>query len=463
MTKDTAPGDDLDAAAAGPPTSSSALDSERPEQPATTSSLSVLRLLHLSDIHFVHLLPDHQRSLDLEHAVRARMLLDISNMRDSLGPMDAILVVGDIAFGGRPEQYDVAAEFLHGVAELIGCPNDKVVCVPGNHDVDWTQHDLSHEALRQQLRNLPPERLSDKLLALLGSEPTCDTLLRPFDAYNAFALAYACDISHDVPVWAPKTFPLGPRTVQVHGVTSAWISDVDDSADDDSYRLVAGVFQAASIGTDPEVISIAMCHHPPGWLRDRDLLSPWLNQARLVLTGHEHVAGTYLSGDERTLHVASGAVNPSRVESPWAPAYNVLELYYDSERADILRVRVHTQTWQERAEFGPDTSAKQPREFLVRLVPRLRDETPRLGGQLDADSKSRAPEPIDSARHRHAYAVMRASRDLRRSMAREMGLLADPAPIGLAADRAILLEAIRSGRLSELAANLVGGTLDDAG
>ena len=47
----------------------------------------MLRLLHVSDIHFSCLL-EGRPDLDLEHSVRDRMLQDFGLMGQELGPMD---------------------------------------------------------------------------------------------------------------------------------------------------------------------------------------------------------------------------------------------------------------------------------------------------------------------------------------------------------------------------------------
>jgi hypothetical protein len=387
-------------------------------------------------------------------------------MGQELGPMDGILAVGDIASRGQPNEYAMAAKFLQNAAELIGCPPDKVVCVPGNHDVDRGMHDLMHGAVRYQLRTIPPIELSDTLLALLLEPQTCDLLLRPFSAYNEFALAYGCDISPQKLVYAPKVFEQDSCRLQVHGITSSWVSDSHDAYDNDSQRLVGGLFQLASIGRDPESVSVTLCHHPPRWLRDATELEPWVAQAQLVLTGHEHEAGVRLSEDGRTLFIASGAVNPSRTESGWIPAYNIIEIELNDSQPEVIQVAVHARSWQtDRAEFGPDEMSSQPSRFLLPRTHRLSDADPLPAiddtKPVQTTLLSVPPaEPIESAAHTHVHTIMRAAPDRRRGEARAMGLLVDERLIGLEADRALLHQAFQTRRLSELAARLVGGSQD---
>lgn len=424
---------------------------------APTRLSVVLRLLHVSDIHF-SCFWDTQPNIDVEREVRGRMLADIGSMARLLGTMDGVLVVGDVASKGKDDEYSKATEFLESVTSLIGCQSDRVVCVPGNHDVDRGKHNAIHGSVRQQLRTVSAEQVSDTLAGLLLETGSGETLLAPFDGYNRFALPYQCDISASQPTFAPKTFPLGETTVQVHGVNSAWIADGSEDTDD-AAGLVAGLFQLLEIRREPGVVAISLCHHPPRWLRDAELLAPWFAGAHLVLTGHEHEAGVYESADGRTLYVASGAVNPSRSETGWIPAYNVIELDAGGGNQE-LRVTVHTRTWQTdvRAEFGYEPSRGGPETFSVDLRPPAGTTRPAIKSPA---VRAPQPEPVESADHTHAYAVMRAAPDARRVAARALGLLDNAQITGLEADRRLLQNGLRLGRLSELAARLMEGSLDD--
>jgi hypothetical protein len=423
---------------------------------------SVLRLLHISDIHFSGFW-DGRPLLDVEREVRDRMLQDFSRMRQGLGPMDGILLVGDIANAGDSSEYDKATKFLDTAAQLIGCPADSVVCVPGNHDVDRTFHDQAHGALRHQLRTIPVEQISDKLADLLGDKVTSETLLRPFRAYNTFALRYGCDISGEHPTFPPKTFPLGDTTLQIHGVNTAWVSDSQDQYSLDHLRLVAGMFQMLNIGHDPDVVTMTLGHHPPRWLRDGEALSPWVSKAHLVLTGHEHEAGLRLQG-ARSLSIASGAVNPSRSEAGWVPAYNVIEIDVDAD-GQTLEVTVHPRVWQSgvRAEFGNDPVSPGAQHFSIALLPpdeghfEATDQLPVEAHAIEVP----VPESVESSAHSLIYVIMGASPDRRRTVAREMGLLTDITLNGLEKDRELLNRALESQQLSQLAARLVGGSLHD--
>ena len=429
-------------------------------QPATTNDEDTsVRFLHLSDIHFTNC--DGSPDTDVDHAVRERMLDDIQEMHGDLGDMHGVLVVGDIAARGKRTDYDVAARFLDRTCELVRLSAEHVVCVPGNHDIDRDQQSALHGAARFQLRTVDAREISKVLLGLLRDEDGKHTLLRPFEAYNEFALRYGCAIDHELLVWKPKLLNFGARSLYIHGVNSAWVCDGSDSCDNDFERAIVGLFQLAPIARHSSAVSIALCHHPLRWLRDGEIIDPWLARAQLVLTGHEHDAGVAVSDDRLCVRIASGAVNPVHTHDTWIPAYNVIEL--ELRAGDRLQVRVFTRSWQRaRAEFGPDQSTPQPYTCELGLSPLPTEPEPPAVVQsaslsevplLPTASTIVEPEPESfvSDEREMVYRVMSASRDVRSGAARKLGLLPDSEElVGLALDKDVIRRALADNRLAEL-------------
>ena len=76
-------------------------------------------LLHISDIHFRH--PLCASDMDPDRSYRTRLIQDAHDRANELGPVDAILVTGDIAFCGAPEEYTAALGWLSELAAACGC------------------------------------------------------------------------------------------------------------------------------------------------------------------------------------------------------------------------------------------------------------------------------------------------------------------------------------------------------
>ena len=247
---------------------------------------SALLLLHLSDIHF-----REPYCLNLEtdpdHPVRQAMLNDIRIMVERLGPVDAILVSGDIAFKGHPEEYKVAAEWLSEVTGVAGCRGIDIYTVPGNHDVDRTiAGDRMVQGVRGLISKHPPGPIRDKeLYDTFRDEKTGIELLRPMAEYNIFAASFECDLTPELPFWIQEV-PLAPGwKLKIRGLTTTYLSGPDDDAKGDLYL---GAFQRAFAPCDG-IVHLAMLHHPPDWDADPEELDDALwNFCAVHLLGHKH-------------------------------------------------------------------------------------------------------------------------------------------------------------------------------
>lgn len=93
-------------------------------------------ILHLSEFHF-----RAPRCLnpatDQDRPYRTRLERDLAQRVKNLGKIDAIMVGGDIAFQADPREYDVTRQRLLDLAKICGCDKDRIMIVPGNHDVNW--------------------------------------------------------------------------------------------------------------------------------------------------------------------------------------------------------------------------------------------------------------------------------------------------------------------------------------
>ncbi|MEW9531184.1 metallophosphoesterase [Microbispora sp. NPDC049125] len=99
-------------------------------------------ILHLSDTQFgAHhgFGADGAADLDRAHAsLAARLLTDLALLREDRGAApDLIVASGDLAEWARRQEFDQVHDFLAELAEGLGLTRQRVVIVPGNHDVNW--------------------------------------------------------------------------------------------------------------------------------------------------------------------------------------------------------------------------------------------------------------------------------------------------------------------------------------
>ena len=123
------------------------------------------RFLHLSDLHVV---PEGQLvSGQLDTAGLLRVAIDtLIHRLDAIGPVDAVIVSGDISDDGSAESYEIARREL----ERLG---HRLLVVPGNHD--------DREAFRVGFSNLPEMRRTGLIDWVADIGDTCviglDTLI----------------------------------------------------------------------------------------------------------------------------------------------------------------------------------------------------------------------------------------------------------------------------------------------
>ena len=120
-------------------------------------------LVHLSDIHFT--VSSGTSVHDLDDDVRNELLRDATVLTNRLGGATGVLVTGDIAFSGQKAEYDRAGSWLVEFCCAVGCPDESVWVVPGNHDVD-----------RKVANNKVTKMIHESIRAKQG--PALDTELR---------------------------------------------------------------------------------------------------------------------------------------------------------------------------------------------------------------------------------------------------------------------------------------------
>ena len=151
-----------------------------------------LKILLLSDIHFLSLPAEH----DSHAQVRRAFLQDIEGYKLVNGAFDVILVSGDIAYKGVESEYDKALTFFHQLCDVSGCAYERIYVVPGNHDKNLN-------AVRAELRHLINQGLSSEkadhehssklyLNLLIRDKEPCKALYSPFREYAEFAIKMDC-------------------------------------------------------------------------------------------------------------------------------------------------------------------------------------------------------------------------------------------------------------------------------
>lgn len=323
----------------------------------------ILRFVHLSDIHFGQ---EKNGKLIYYDDVRNELLRNCSEMQRQLGPAHGILITGDIAYSGKPEQYHRAGEWLDRLTDAIGCPKTAVITVPGNHDIDLAQ--ISHwgEMAYKQIRGSSPESAGEELAKCCATEEG-NPLVPPVKAYREFSERYGCGFESIARPICHKSYRFtDPMTLNFIGLNSVRISNLDD----DLNRLILGASQYIIENVD-NAVQIVMLHHPLEYFIDRHSAKPYLTRrARVIMTGHEHTPKIQKEkGEDDTewLMISAGATSPPERFAKYTYNWIEFSLKHNSNSKELC-VKVFPKVWStDRTSFITDTTRfdGECKEFLL--------------------------------------------------------------------------------------------------
>lgn len=319
-----------------------------------------MQLLHLSDIHFRKawcLRP----SLDRDRAIRTRLVTSIGEHVTKFGPVDAILVTGDLSFAGDAFEFQFAIDWLlNDVAPAAGCDPDRIFTVPGNHDVDrdMIEEDQAIRNALDAIRRASDQHRNVVLVNQISHEDTARSLFKPLTAYNNFATPFGCQVYAPDQIYWKQELKLNAGVIlRLHGLTSTLVSGYvrENGGQDDKERdLYLSPLQTEVIDPAENVVNLVMSHHPPSWCMDHDEIQAILpDRAALQFFGHRHQQ--HVQRDKYFMRFDAGALHPNRQENGWRPCYNLIRLDVVGDGdARMLNIEATLMQWQGNPEqFSP--------------------------------------------------------------------------------------------------------------
>ena len=242
------------------------------------SEHAVLRWLHLTDLHVGH-------SNESQTTALRSLVASISNVAGTT-PFDLVLLTGDLAYSGRPEEYAaLTSQLIEPLRQTSLFANAQFAATPGNHDLDCT---VEYPPIWKGLGHNRQERFFH-----LGTDGqrTRGTRTQAFAAYQDFVTANHI-VSAD-----PTAEPVSLHTITdktkpiilVSAVT-AFFSDKDV---EDKHQSPAPVHPIRTLlqSRQEGAIVIVLGHHPPDWFTqetEQHLRTLLLDHSALYLHGHEH-------------------------------------------------------------------------------------------------------------------------------------------------------------------------------
>lgn len=298
-----------------------------------------IAFIHLSDIHFGQ---EKGAVLYIHDDVRECLISDAHTVVKLYagGIATGVIVTGDIAYAGKRDEYQQAAEWLDRLTETIGCEKTEVLLVPGNHDIDRSAISSGCRLMLDLIITNGEAQLDSFLVEELDRE----VLYSRFSNYRPFAEGYNCSLDKNGGYASDQTFELVPgRSLRFIGLNSALICSENDTEG----TLLLGARQHVLPRNKGEEL-VVLSHHPLNWLRDSDDARHYVrSRARVFVSGHEHNPSLQvekIKDGQDLMLLASGATTPPKVEAGYGYTYNLLIFDWDEE-TDGLKVTTIPRIW----------------------------------------------------------------------------------------------------------------------
>jgi predicted phosphodiesterase len=298
----------------------------------------MLRLLHFSDIHFNHKQGTNDSNIELRDGIINDLTL---LMIDQPQTVDYILVCGDVAFSGQPEEYKKATDWLNNICKIVGCKEANVLVIPGNHDSDRNviQNSKHQTLLHTHIKGLETKNAEEFLGDLLVNNDY-NLLKRPFKNFYNFANQYDCVPNENELHWELLKRDFGNYSICFRGCNSALLAD---KADDTMQNKMFISKHQRYINKREGLLYIILCHHPTEWLIDKtETETEFDKKVELQLYGHIHEFHTDQKDNSIIIH--AGAVQPD--DSKYIPCYNIIDLDIENNNnKDYFKVKIWIREW----------------------------------------------------------------------------------------------------------------------
>lgn len=304
-------------------------------------------LLHISDPQFGD--PEHDGVTFLSDQIISGYLI-----RQEITP-DLLVVTGDLAYSGKPSEFDLAQAWLlqlaEGIFDFEGF-QERILIVPGNHDVNLALSAVDNYSYKF-------DHNGSNFLNLL------DFPLNEHRKYGLYPFReFAFQTTGD-PRWMDHTNDLcwvndrflswGIRIFQLNSVSN--LDYLQPSHVEISKDSIARLGKVPDAGSD--IFYIHLVHHSPedfGYKTGLDSRPPWINFSAfferlnrnnsLVLHGHRHVnlpkyrlAERGALGKIDFLMAATTSLSPKSRKSDSLRGFNIIELQRKEGRIVDSQVR----------------------------------------------------------------------------------------------------------------------------
>lgn len=355
----------------------------------------IVTFLHFSDIHFNK---QSNSIYCLDNELRNEMIIDVKHVIENEQlHLYGIIVCGDIAYSGQIKEYEIAEEFLNGLASELKIKLEHIFCVPGNHDVDQNvvKRLVPVYALQKLLEDADDNNFEGYLDKLKEEaiETKEDLLYLPLENYNNFSGKYMGNVSSVVPPWTHEIDLDEEYKLCLYGINSTIISNADDhlNKDDQPRKMRVGGHQIPM--RREKTIYMTICHHPTDIWKE-NIAQILDERAMIQLYGHKHVHT--LDENNKRVRIGTGALQPDRREVGWQPRYNFLSIRIIDSSLEIM---LYPRLWNDSIhEFEQDSAICDAGCTYKKIILPLESRLNMLRDNAENNSHENVRETSDSKR-----------------------------------------------------------------
>ncbi len=230
------------------------------------------------NILFIHLSDWHIKNESAFNDLHIRKIVDSIN---ALGHFERVIIIasGDLAFSGQKAQYEIAAYFIGNIIAKIKSIHTEigfvdVLCVPGNHDIDYGNIPMRHSDLQDIFSN-------DEYVDRIDAELDCQK------AFFEFAKRNRCFTSSKT--YEQRFLVIDGFKIDARLINTGMFSLRDDE-DKALHYLGKEDILALDNQSDADLV-ITVMHHSPEWYNDKqkhEIEAAINRRCHILFHGHEH-------------------------------------------------------------------------------------------------------------------------------------------------------------------------------
>ena len=238
-----------------------------------------IAILHLSDLHI-----DSKNYQWLTKKTK-QIVSAVWNNFSECGKI-VIVVSGDIAYSGKKEQYDYAKDFFRALLRAFAEKklgdielDNKIICVPGNHDCDFDINDNARKMLLTSIRSN----------AGMVDESVYNVISAVQNNFKEFAKDIMIDKTFSLSINNNVIVNAGDKAILFRLYNTAWMSSLKE--EQNSIVMPLEMIETKSINAD---LVVSLFHHYYSWLTpscedNKNRFRKYIMKtSNMILYGHEH-------------------------------------------------------------------------------------------------------------------------------------------------------------------------------